>query len=87
MTDFLKMYSSLNIKRFEHHEMMNLQNLKFLRTKAGLTQEQLAQKAGVSRFTIALLESGKQQEVKSSTIIKLADALNIDIDTLLSPKS
>ena len=64
-----------------------MQNLKFLRTKAGLTQEQLAQKAGVSRVTIALLESGKTREVKSSTIIKLADALNIDIDTLLSPES
>ena len=58
-------------------------NLKIYRVKAGLTQEELAEKSGISRVTIALIESGKQQVAKSSTILKLADALKIEPQELL----
>ncbi len=60
-----------------------MQGLKQARQAAGLTQEQLAQKSGVSRVTIAMLESGKQTVVKSSTIIKLADALKVEPQVIL----
>lgn len=63
-----------------------LQELKNYRIKAGLTQEQLAEKSGVSRVTIANIERGVQSFLKSSTIIKLADALKIDPQVLLCPK-
>ena len=66
-------------------EAIYLQGLKKCRIKAGLTQEQLAKKSGVSRVTIALLESGKQTVTKSSTIIKLADALKVEPQDILCP--
>ena len=64
-----------------------MQELKYYRLKAGLTQEQLAEKSGVSRATIANIERGVQSFLKSSTIIKLADALKIDPKVLLCPES
>lgn len=62
-----------------------MQELKRYRIEAGLTQEQLADKSGVSRTTIANIERGSQSFVKSSTIIKLADTLKVDPKVLLCP--
>ena len=62
-----------------------MQGLKEARVEAGLTQEQLAEKSGVSRATIANIERGSQAFLKSSTIIKLADALKLDPSVLLRP--
>ena len=62
-----------------------MQGLKKCRIEAGLTQEQLAEKAGISRVTIANIERGSQAFVKSSTIIKLAEALKVDPQVLLRP--
>ena len=67
-------------------ELIILQGLKKYRLEAGLTQEQLAKKSGISRVTIALLESGKQTVTKSSTIIKLAEALNVEPQDILCPE-
>lgn len=63
-----------------------MQELKKYRIAAGLTQEQLAERAGISRITIANIERGSQSFVKSSTIIKLADALKVDPQVLLCPQ-
>lgn len=60
-----------------------MQELKKYRVEAGLTQEQLAEKSGVSRVTIANIERGSQSFIKSSTVIKLAEALNISPQVLL----
>ena len=60
-----------------------MQGLKQARIKAGLTQEQLAQKLGVSRVNIAMLESEKKTVAKSSTILKLADALKVEPQVIL----
>lgn len=49
--------------------------LKEIREKHGLTQEKLAQKSGISRVTISMIESGKSNCVKTQTLLKLADAL------------
>lgn len=62
-----------------------MQGLQKYRIKAGLTQEELAKKSGVSRVTIANIERGSQSFIKSSTIIKLADALKVDPKVLLCP--
>ena len=64
-----------------------MQGLKQARLSAGLTQEQLAKKSGISRVTIAMLECGKQTVTKSSTIIKLADALKVEPQVILCPES
>lgn len=63
-----------------------MQGLQKYRIEAGLTQEELAKKSGVSRVTIANIERGSQSFIKSSTIIKLADALKVDPKVLLYPE-
>ncbi len=50
--------------------------LKEIREEAGLTQEELAEKSGVSRVTISLIENGRADCVKTQTLTRLADALS-----------
>lgn len=50
--------------------------LKEAREEAHMTQQELAEKSGVSRITIALIECGSQKDVLSSTVVKLAKALD-----------
>jgi transcriptional regulator with XRE-family HTH domain len=47
-----------------------------VRTKAGVSQDQLADWTSLDRTTISLLESGKRQP-RLSTIIQIAGALDI----------
>lgn len=49
------------------------------REELGLTQEQLAQKSGVSRPTISMIETNSLDNIESKTMLKLATALNCDI--------
>lgn len=51
--------------------------LKELRTAAGLTQPELAEKAGMSKGGIADLEQGRNQPAWE-TVLKLAAALGVD---------
>jgi transcriptional regulator with XRE-family HTH domain len=52
------------------------------RERRGLTQEQLAEKAGISRGYLARLETARQ-DPKLSTLEKIAKALKVDIAKLL----
>jgi DNA-binding XRE family transcriptional regulator len=56
--------------------------LKIWREYRGLTQADLASKAGISQAQIAQMESGKR-EGKVAVIRKLADALKVDLDDLV----
>jgi DNA-binding XRE family transcriptional regulator len=58
-------------------------NLRRLRTDRALTQQQLAELAGVPRSTIALLEAGK--EARMPTLAKLAHALGVEPHELMQP--
>jgi transcriptional regulator with XRE-family HTH domain len=58
------------------------ENLKRVRTRRLLTQEELAERAGVSAATVVNVERN-QQEPHFRTIRKLAEALNVDPTTLL----
>jgi transcriptional regulator with XRE-family HTH domain len=53
--------------------------LRALRLKAELTQEQLARMADVTGATVAKLETDEGQDPKWSTVCKLADALGISV--------
>jgi len=56
--------------------------LKDLRDKRGLTQADLAKKAGVSPGYIARLETHRH-DPKLSTLVKIAAALNVKVERLL----
>lgn len=57
-----------------------------IRKNRGLTQDQLAKLSGVSRQTIVTLENNGSHIVKSSTLLKLANALNTTMVDLLVPE-
>ena len=57
-------------------------NIKKLRENAGMTQEQLATRSGVSRVTIAMLESKSDHVTTTRTLVKIAGALGTTVDAL-----
>ena len=57
-------------------------NLRTARRIADLTQEQLAQKAGVDQTTISAMERGISRNPSYETVVKLARALNITPEEL-----
>lgn len=62
-----------------------MNNLKEIRTKKGLTQIQLAEQSGISIQNIKKMESKNFSlaKCKYETLIKLSNALGVDIDELL----
>lgn len=58
--------------------------VKKLREKLGLSQEKLARLADVSNNTIINIESGKQQNPTVETIKKIANALGVSIEELVT---
>src|SRR5688572_20418983 len=60
--------------------------LKQLRESVGLTQQKLANKAGVSYSTVSKLEQGSVRKPSAITLQKLMTALQYDLDILLSEK-
>lgn len=61
---------------------MELNNLKIFRKKSGYTQEQIAEKIGVSRQAIAKWESGDAMP-DVENIIALADVYEVTVDSLV----
>ena len=57
--------------------------LKKLREDAGLTQQQLADKAGVNVTLISKLETGQRQRASYPSIVRLARALDLEPEQLL----
>jgi transcriptional regulator with XRE-family HTH domain len=56
--------------------------VKMLRERAQLTQHELARRSGVSRSTIAGLETGDRPSLTLENAMKLADALGVSLDLL-----
>jgi transcriptional regulator with XRE-family HTH domain len=56
--------------------------LQRLRTRGGLTQEQLAVKAGLARVYVAKLEQG-EHDPSLSTLVRLAKVLRVSVAELL----
>ena len=64
--------------------MIKSTKIKHLREKKGLSQEKLARIADVSNNTIVNIESGKQKNPTIETVSKIAKALGVAIDELIS---
>ncbi|MEW6100763.1 MAG: helix-turn-helix transcriptional regulator [Candidatus Omnitrophota bacterium] len=62
---------------------MYLKNLVKIRKEKGWSQEKLAQEAGVSYNTLIKIERKGIKNPKIETVIKLADALEVEIDKLV----
>ena len=58
--------------------------IKKLRTEKGMTQEELAIKTGLNRVTIAMIETNGLAKAKAGTVVKLADALDVDAGFLFA---
>ncbi|MCK5306887.1 MAG: helix-turn-helix transcriptional regulator [Candidatus Omnitrophica bacterium] len=58
-------------------------NIKQLRKKYNLSQEQLAQKAGITYSTLIKIESGLNKNPTLDTLRKIADALKVGVDNLI----
>ncbi len=57
--------------------------LKDLRKERNMTQEELAEKSGVSRVTIADIERGIMRSTTIGTLKKLADALEVSTSVFM----
>ena len=64
------------------HEMLG-QNIRRLRRRKGITQEQLAEKADVGQKQISKIESGRVH-AKLSTYLRIANAFGVSIDHFLA---
>lgn len=62
------------------------QNIKAIRESKNLTAYKLAKLAHVGGATISEIESGIRQELKSETLSKIANALNVTTDDLINAK-
>lgn len=60
-------------------------NLRRLMVRAGLTQVEVAQRAGVDTRTIKLLLAGRSRQPHPRTLHKLARGLDVSADELLAP--
>ena len=56
--------------------------IKEVREEKNMTQEELAEKSGVSRGTISALENGSMRNTGSKTLLRIASALCVTIDRI-----
>jgi len=59
------------------------ENIKRLRTKLGLTQDDLSRKADIKYTTLMKVESGTVNKPSVQTMAKIAKALDVSIEDLL----
>lgn len=58
-------------------------NIRFLRSKKGISQDRLSKLADLSLNTIVKIESGKNRNPTIVTLARIAEALNIMVDGLI----
>lgn len=60
--------------------------IKERREELRMSQEELAEKSGISRPTISAIENGKDKSVLTGTLIALAKALDTTVDKIFYPE-
>jgi transcriptional regulator with XRE-family HTH domain len=58
--------------------MLTGQKLRAIRALRGISQAELAHRAGISPVSVATFESGKS-DMRASTIVKLCEALSVQV--------
>lgn len=58
------------------------QNLKYLRRRSGLTQEQMAEKIGIKRSLLGAYEEGRA-DPRLNNLLKISDIFDIAVDNLI----
>lgn len=66
----------------ERYLHINGTKIKRLREIQHLSQEKLAELAGLSRCQILRIENGKVKDIRAGTAIMLAKALNVSVEEL-----
>lgn len=56
--------------------------IKDVREAQKMTQEELAEKSGVSRGTISALENGSERATSTQTLLRIAKALNTSVECI-----
>jgi len=62
------------------------QNIKEFRERAGMNQKELAERCGLTQATISRLESGLVKQLKSEALARVADALDVTVDNLVTTR-
>jgi len=62
-------------------------NIKKCRQKSGLSQDQLARKAGIPYSTFIKIESGYTPNPSIQAVLNIAEALGVSIDELVGRKT
>lgn len=65
------------------HRLTFAARLRQLRERSGLTQEQLASRAGLHKMAVAKIETGQREWPRTDTALALARALGITPGELL----
>lgn len=65
-----------------------MNTLKHYRTKAGLTQPELAERVGISHRTLQDYEQGRKplEGARAITVLKMARVLGCTVEDLIDPK-
>jgi transcriptional regulator with XRE-family HTH domain len=56
--------------------------IKQLRKQKSLTQVELARRIGIQQYRLSLIENNKINDLRFSTVRKIAEVLNISLDEL-----
>lgn len=58
-------------------------NIKRIRKQSGLSQQDLAERCGISKSQLSRMESGEQENPLIKTIIPIATALGVSLDEIV----
>lgn len=78
--------SSVYTVGVQEGDVAKLTRLRFVRERKALSQQDLADRAGLSRVAVARIEAGNA-EPYPSTVRKLASALEVEPHELMDPES
>ena len=64
-------------------EPMNIEGFKRIKKEKGINNYEIHKKSGVLESTLSEFERGKHTDLRISTLIKIADALDVTLDELV----